>query len=184
MHITLHPHEISSALQLARNAHTAVRILPGSILGPGLALLTGCVGGIGPSEEDIPAKAKISLLLIEDNRLLREGIAAMLGEQPDLAVVATSPSADAVLPLVRDAKPQLMLLDSGAATTQVAAAGCRQMPLLPSEQALSPCARGGSPSFKMPESAWEAVSDRGKVRRRAAQWGREMRSYWYPGWYP
>jgi DNA-binding NarL/FixJ family response regulator len=55
---------------------------------------------------------RISLLLIEDNRLLREGIAAMLNEQPDLAVVATAPGGDAVLPLVRDAKPQLVLLDS------------------------------------------------------------------------
>ncbi len=34
--------------------------------------------------------AKISLLLIEDNRLLRESIAAMLSEQPDLFVVATA----------------------------------------------------------------------------------------------
>jgi len=56
--------------------------------------------------------AKISLLLIEDNRLLREGMAAMLNEQPDLAVVATAPGVDAVLPLVRAAKPQLVLLDS------------------------------------------------------------------------
>lgn len=55
---------------------------------------------------------RISLLLIEDNRLLREGIAAMLNEQPDLSVVATAPGGDAVLPLVRDAKPQLVLLDS------------------------------------------------------------------------
>jgi two-component system nitrate/nitrite response regulator NarL len=55
---------------------------------------------------------KISLLLIEDNRLLREGIAAMLNEQPDFAVVATAPGGDGVLPLVRDAKPQLVLLDS------------------------------------------------------------------------
>jgi two-component system, NarL family, nitrate/nitrite response regulator NarL len=55
---------------------------------------------------------RISLLLIEDNRLLREGIAAMLNEQPDLSVVATAPGGDGVLPLVRDAKPQLVLLDS------------------------------------------------------------------------
>lgn len=55
---------------------------------------------------------RISLLLIEDNRLLREGIEAMLNEQPDLAVVATASGGDAVLPLVRDAKPQLVLLDS------------------------------------------------------------------------
>ena len=55
---------------------------------------------------------RISLLLVEDNRLLREGIAAMLNEQPDLSVVGTAPGGDAVLPLVRDAKPQLVLLDS------------------------------------------------------------------------
>jgi DNA-binding NarL/FixJ family response regulator len=55
---------------------------------------------------------RISLLLIEDNRLLREGIAAMLSEQTDLTVVATASNGDGVLPLVRDAKPQLVLLDS------------------------------------------------------------------------
>jgi DNA-binding NarL/FixJ family response regulator len=114
MHITLHAHEISSALQFARTAHTAVCILLGSIPGPSLGLLMGGGGEtVPPPELDVPEKAKISLLLIEDNRLLREGIAVMLSEQPDLAVVATSPSADAVLPLVRDAKPQLVLLDSG-----------------------------------------------------------------------
>jgi two-component system, NarL family, response regulator DevR len=59
--------------------------------------------------------AKISLVLIEDNRLLREGIAAMLNAQPDLAVVATAAGVDAVLPLLRDAKPQLMLLDAALA---------------------------------------------------------------------
>jgi DNA-binding NarL/FixJ family response regulator len=55
---------------------------------------------------------RISLLLVEDNHLLREGIAAMLNEQPDIAVVAAAPSGDAVLPLVQNAKPQLVLLDS------------------------------------------------------------------------
>ena len=65
--------------------------------------------------------AKISLLLIEDNRLLREGIAAMLSEQPDLAVVATADGTDTVLRLVRDAKPQLILLDSDWARTTACA---------------------------------------------------------------
>ena len=55
---------------------------------------------------------RISLLLVEDNHLLREGIAAMLNEQPDIAVVAAAPSGDAVLPLVQNVKPQLVLLDS------------------------------------------------------------------------
>ena len=31
---------------------------------------------------------KIRLLLLEDNRLLREGLTAMLNEQPDIEVVA------------------------------------------------------------------------------------------------
>lgn len=55
---------------------------------------------------------RIKLLLIEDNRLLREGIAAMLTEQPDLAVVATAPGSERVLALVREAKPQIVLVDS------------------------------------------------------------------------
>jgi DNA-binding NarL/FixJ family response regulator len=59
--------------------------------------------------------ARISLLLVEDNRLLREGIAAMLNEQPDLTVVATTPAGDAVLPLVQEAEPQVVLLDSALA---------------------------------------------------------------------
>lgn len=56
---------------------------------------------------------RLSLLLVEDNRLLRDGIAAMLNEQPDLAVVATAPGRERVLRLVRDTRPRVVLLDSG-----------------------------------------------------------------------
>jgi RNA polymerase sigma factor (sigma-70 family) len=55
----------------------------------------------------------ISLFLIEDNRLLREGIAAMLTEQPDFEVVGTASRGDAALLLLRDTKPRVVLLDSG-----------------------------------------------------------------------
>jgi len=37
---------------------------------------------------------KIRVLLIEDNRLLREGITAMLNEQPDIRVVSASGNGD------------------------------------------------------------------------------------------
>ena len=40
--------------------------------------------------------AKIRILLIEDNRLLREGIAAMLNGQSDLEVVARAEDGNAV----------------------------------------------------------------------------------------
>jgi DNA-binding NarL/FixJ family response regulator len=42
---------------------------------------------------------KIRILLIEDNRLLREGIAAMLNGQGDFEVVARSEDGDASLDL-------------------------------------------------------------------------------------
>ena len=53
----------------------------------------------------------ISVALIEDNRLVREGITALLSQLPDLKVVAGASSADTAL--FREAKPQVVLLDLG-----------------------------------------------------------------------
>jgi len=55
---------------------------------------------------------KIRALLIEDNRLLREGLAAMLKEQPDIRVTASSGNSDAMQKL-KDLKPDVVLLDVG-----------------------------------------------------------------------
>jgi DNA-binding NarL/FixJ family response regulator len=57
----------------------------------------------------------ISVLIIEDNRLLREGIAAMLKDQAGLEVVGTAPNSVIALELMRESKPQIVLLDSGLA---------------------------------------------------------------------
>jgi DNA-binding NarL/FixJ family response regulator len=57
----------------------------------------------------------ISLLILEDNRLLREGIAAMLEQQPDLEVVGTAANSAMALTLLQELKPQIVLLDSGLA---------------------------------------------------------------------
>ena len=56
--------------------------------------------------------AKIRVLLIEDNRLLREGITAMLNEQPDIRVVSATGNGDA-LEKAKKIKPQVVLLDLG-----------------------------------------------------------------------
>lgn len=56
--------------------------------------------------------ARIRVLLIEDNRLLREGITAMLNEQPDIRTVASTGNGDA-LEQARRLKPQVVLLDTG-----------------------------------------------------------------------
>jgi DNA-binding NarL/FixJ family response regulator len=57
---------------------------------------------------------KIRLLLVEDNRLLREGLTAMLNEQPDIEVVAAFGNGkEAVLKAAQELKPQIILLDLG-----------------------------------------------------------------------
>jgi len=58
--------------------------------------------------------ATIKILLIEDNRLLREGIAAMLNEHGGLEVVARSEDGDAVRRLKSlGSPPDVVLLDLG-----------------------------------------------------------------------
>ncbi|MGA2624845.1 MAG: response regulator transcription factor [Bacteroidota bacterium] len=56
---------------------------------------------------------KIRLLLIEDNRLLRDGITAMLKEQPDIMVVAASGTGEAVMQKIQALKTDIVLLDLG-----------------------------------------------------------------------
>ena len=57
---------------------------------------------------------KIQILLIEDNDLLREGIAAMLNDHSDLEVVARSEDGDAVHQLKSlNLPPNVVLLDLG-----------------------------------------------------------------------
>lgn len=53
---------------------------------------------------------KIRLLLIEDNRLIREGIRAIIQKEPDLKLVAASANL-AKAPLPGKPKPQVVLLD-------------------------------------------------------------------------
>lgn len=53
----------------------------------------------------------ISVALIEDNRLVREGMMAMVNQTADFKVVAAGPSVDSAL--LRETKPQVILLDVG-----------------------------------------------------------------------
>ena len=56
---------------------------------------------------------KIRILLIEDNRLLRDGIESMLKKQSDIQVVASIGNCDTLLGQVEKHKPNLILLDLG-----------------------------------------------------------------------
>jgi DNA-binding NarL/FixJ family response regulator len=57
----------------------------------------------------IPLK-KIQILLIEDNRLLREGISAMLKKQADMHVVATIGNGENILQMLGKLNPDIVLL--------------------------------------------------------------------------
>lgn len=56
---------------------------------------------------------RIRLILIEDNRLLREGINAMLKKEPDINVVAAFGDSDIIPDKISELKPNIVLLDLG-----------------------------------------------------------------------
>ena len=56
---------------------------------------------------------KIAILVIEDNRLLRDGIASILKKQPDMHVVATFGNGENIQLMMEKLKPNLVLLDLG-----------------------------------------------------------------------
>src|ERR1043166_2627787 len=68
----------------------------------------------GKGDSRMKAAGKpISLILIDDNRLLREGIAAMIRTQPGFKVLALSADVDEALERAREARPDVILLDFG-----------------------------------------------------------------------
>ena len=60
-----------------------------------------------------PSPTPTSIILVEDNRLLREGLAAMVSHREDLRIVAALGDRDNVLQHVQQLKPRIVLLDLG-----------------------------------------------------------------------
>ena len=56
---------------------------------------------------------KISILVIEDNRLLREGLSAMIEEQNDLKLKAAFGDCTKALQFIRKSQPNIVILDLG-----------------------------------------------------------------------
>jgi two-component system, NarL family, nitrate/nitrite response regulator NarL len=54
---------------------------------------------------------KIRILLIEDNRIIRDGITAMINSHGDVTIASVSNGRDDALVKVRSAKPHLILID-------------------------------------------------------------------------
>lgn len=56
---------------------------------------------------------RIRIYLIEDNRILREGIAAILNAQEDMRIVGSSGGSNNIVSQMRETKAQLLLMDLG-----------------------------------------------------------------------
>ena len=104
------------------------------------------------------AGAPIALVLIYDNRLLRDGIVAMVHSQPGFKVLAASADALEALEKVREAKPDVVLVDFGleghdslslTATVhaEVPQARVIVMGLLPTQEDVAHYVRAGRPGL-------------------------------------
>jgi DNA-binding NarL/FixJ family response regulator len=138
-----------------------------------------------PSTPSRAGKAPIALVLIDDNRLLREGLVSMIHAQPGFRVLAASADVDEALREVREAKPDVVLLDFGLADhdslkltarvhTEVPGARVIVMGLLPAQEDVAAYVRAGASGFIMKDASFEeffatirAVADGAQVLPKA-----------------
>lgn len=118
------------------------------------------------TREDAPSRPPIALVLINDNRLLREGIAAMIHSEPGFEVLAASADVDEALRKVREATPDVVLIDFGLADhdslsltatvhQEVPAARVIVMGLLPPQEDVATFVRAGASGFIMKDASFE-----------------------------
>lgn len=113
-----------------------------------------------------PVTAPIALVLIDDNRLLREGLVSMIHAQPGFNVLVASADVDEALAKVREARPDVVLLDFGLADHdslmltarvhgEVPAARVIVMGLLPAQEDVAAYVRAGASGFIMKDASFE-----------------------------
>ena len=113
-----------------------------------------------------PVGSPISLILIDDNRLLREGLTAMIHSQPGFKVLVASADVNEALERAREAKPDVILLDFGledhdslgltvTVHEEVPAARIIIMGLLPAQEDVANYVRAGASGFIMKDASFE-----------------------------
>jgi len=61
----------------------------------------------------VSSASAVPIVVVEDNRLLREGIVAILDRHPDLKVVAVADDVDSAPPRVSETRARVVLVDAG-----------------------------------------------------------------------
>jgi DNA-binding NarL/FixJ family response regulator len=113
-----------------------------------------------------PAPAPVFIVLIDDNRLLREGLAALIHSQPGFRVLTASADVDEALVKAREAKPDVVLLDFGLADhdslaltstvhAEVPTARVIVMGLLPAQEDVADYVRAGASGFIMKDASFD-----------------------------
>jgi DNA-binding NarL/FixJ family response regulator len=112
--------------------------------------------------------SKIRILVIEDNRLLRDGITAIINKQADLRVVGSTAGNHDTLVKALALKPQIVLMDLGLRSDnglRVVARLTRELPgtkvigmgLIPSQLDIIELVEAGAAGFILKDAALENV---------------------------
>ncbi len=118
---------------------------------------------VGPS-------GKVSIVLVEDNRLLREGLAALVNRERDLEVVGAFGSLDPFLDRLPEIAPQIVLVDAvlagrssltvvSAIRRRYAAAKLIVMDLFPAQVDLLALISAGASGFLLEDATYEELLD-------------------------
>jgi len=113
---------------------------------------------------------KIKIFLIEDNRVLRDGIKAIINTQADLKVVAATAGNHGTLLKARTLKPQVILMDLGLRSEnglRVVATLTEELPqtkvigmgLVPSQQDIVELVQAGASGFILKDATVDDVLD-------------------------
>jgi DNA-binding NarL/FixJ family response regulator len=111
---------------------------------------------------------KTKVLLIEDNRILRDGIKALINGQPDLKIVAATEGNHDTLLKARNLKPHVVLLDLGLRNEnglRVVASLTKELPqtkvigmgLIPSQLDIVEFVEAGAAGFILKDATIEDV---------------------------